>query len=313
MTTIAKCTNCDSAFKVKDHLVGKAVRCPRCGEAFRVESNGSSSKKASKSRPTAGSKTVQAETKDNSVDPVSSEASPAPSSSEGFFDTHEDVDAIYAANVVSAKHRKRRRQLTLLIASGSLAAILIIVGTVVAFQYVYDNADIPLELADPQSVDIAELDGSWRPYSDTHWGYSARMPGEPQVTTEDGDQVRSLTLRDPQFGTMKVELRKESHPEWNEFFAKVDRDEIFRSVPAGNVMKISSEITYRTDSTAVHRYILVSKESRLTKNVVVVHKFSVGGKTITVMWAGKREMLRSPEVLYFFSSVEISGDRYITH
>lgn len=241
-------------------------------------------------------------------DPLSS-----PTSSEGFFDTHEDVDAAYTANVVSAQHQKRRRQRAVLIASGSLAAIMLIVGTVVAFQYAYDNAAIPLELANPQSVDVEKLNGEWRPYGDTRWGYSLRMPGEPTISGEGEQQPRSLSLNDPEFGTMKFEMRQEAHPEWNEFFAKVDRDEIFKGVPAGNIMKISSEVTYQTDSTTVHRYILVSKESRLTKNVAVVHKFSVDGKTITVLWSGPRKMLRSPEVLYFFSSVEISGDRYITH
>lgn len=310
MTTIAKCKSCDSAFKVKDHLVGKAIRCPRCGEAFRIESAGGVSPK---SLPAAGNETAGSEAKAPTVGPLSSEAPTGQSSSEGFFDTHEDVDATYAANVVSAKHRKRRRHLTFLIAGGSLAAIMLIVGTVVAFQYAYDNAAVPLELADPRSVDTAKLDGSWRPYSDTVWAYALRMPGEPEISTDDADQVRSLTLSHQEFGTMKFELRKESHPEWNEYLAKLDRDEIFQGVPSANVLKVSSEITYRNDSVAVYRYILVSKDRRLTKNVAVVHKFSLDGKTITAMWSGKREMLRSPEVLYFFSSIEISGERYITH
>jgi len=313
VTTIAKCTHCDSAFKIKDHLVGKAVRCPRCGEAFRVESKAVLPPKSSKPASKAPSQAAVAVAKSSGVDPLASAATSAPSSSEGFFDAHEDVDAIYAANVVSAKYQKRRRQLTVLIASGSLAAIMLIVGTVVAFQYAYDNAAIPLELADPRSVDVEKLDGTWRPHADTHWGYAVRMPGEPEVSGGDDRQPRLLSLRDQQLGTMKFEIRKEAHPEWSEFFAKVDRDEIFQGVPAGNIMKISSETSYQTDSITVHRYILVSKESRLTKNVAVVHKFSVDGKTVTVLWSGPRKMLRSPEVLYFFSSAEISGVRYITH
>lgn len=307
MTAIAKCTNCDSAFKVKDHLVGKAVRCPRCGEAFRVGSVGT----RPKALKSVGNESLEGDLEDSSA------SSPKPSAfastAESFFDTQDDVDAAYAANVTSARQRKQRRQLTILMASGSLAAILLVVGTVVAFQFAYDENAIPLELGDPRLVDTEKLNGSWRPFSDTHWGYTVRMPADPQIKTDVEDQVRTLLLRDPQFGTMKVELRKESHPEWNEYFGKVDRDEIFRDVPAGNVMKISSDVTYRTDSVAIHRYILVSKDSRLTKDVAVVHKFSAKDKTITAMWSGKREMLRSPEVLYFFSSLEISGDRYITH
>ncbi|WP_158261386.1 MULTISPECIES: MJ0042-type zinc finger domain-containing protein [Pirellulaceae] len=313
MTAIAKCTNCDSAFKVKDHLVGKAVRCPRCGEPFRVASGGSRTTIAPKVSESAGNKTLEGEAGDSSVNSSSPDTLSAESSADAFFDTHEDVDALYAANVTSARQRKQRRQMTVLIGSGCVAAILLIVGTVIAFQYAYDKNAIPLELADPRVVDTENLNGTWRPYSDTHWGYTVRMPGDPRIQTEDEDQIRTLTLKDQEFGTLRVEFRKESHPEWNEFFAKVERDEIFQGVPAGNVMKISSDVTYRTDSVAVHRYILVSKDSRLTKDVAVVCKFSAKGKTITAMWSGKREMLRSPEVLYFFSSLEISGDRYITH
>jgi len=234
-------------------------------------------------------------------------------STEGFFDTHEDTEAIYAANVVSAKKRKQQQRLVFMIGSGSLAAVVLIAGTIVAFQYAYEKASVPLQLADPRTINAGELKGNWRPYSDTHWGYTVRMPGEPVVNTKGDDEVRSLMLRDPQFGTMKLEIRKESHPEWNEYFANLDRDEIYQDVPAANVMKISSEVTYRTDSVAVHRYILVSKDSRLTKNVAVVHKFSTDGRTVTAMWSGKRSMIRSTEVLYFFSSLEIMGDRYITH
>lgn len=309
MTTIAKCANCDSAFKVKDHLVGKAVRCPRCGEAFRVEASERSSSTAVYSTAVAA---ADPSFESKVAEPVIGGV-PSSSNGEGFFDTHDDVDAIYTANVATAKQRKRRRQLTVLIASGSLAAILLVVGTVVAFQYAYDNTAVPLELANPRSIDTAKLDGSWRPFSDTHWGYTLRMPGEPEIRTTDQDQVRALTLRDRQFGMMKVEFRKESHPEWSDYFAKLNRDEILQGVPASNVMKISSETTYRTETVSIHRYILVSKDSRLTKNVAVVHKFSVDEKTITAIWAGQREMLRLPEVLYFFSSIEVSGDRYITH
>ncbi len=312
MTTIAKCTNCDSAFKVKDHLVGKAVRCPRCGEAFRVEANRGKSISSSK-LSSAGSKSARPITQSTSVDPVASETLAAAPTAEGFFDTAEDPDAIYGAHVVSAQKRKRQRQLVLLLASGGLAGVLLLVGAIVAFQYVYDNADIPLELADPKSINVEELAGNWRPYGDTHWGYSLRMPGEAEVGTDKDEQIRALSLSEGRFGLMKFEIRKESHPEWNEYFAKLERDEIFQGVPAANVMKISSDVTYRTDSIAVHRYILVSKDTRLTKNVAVVHKFSVEGRTITAMWSGKREMLRSPEVLYFFSSIEVSGNRYITH
>ncbi|WDI41910.1 MJ0042-type zinc finger domain-containing protein [Bremerella sp. P1] len=312
MTTIAKCTNCDSAFKVKDHLVGKAVRCPRCGEAFRVETSGRATKSTAKTTSVAEKNLAERKKQEPSVDPLLVEPSTELASSEGFFDTHEDVDAIYAATVVSAKQKKRQRQLIFMIASSSVAAILLIVGTVVAFQYVYDNADIPLELNIPVNIDVSKLEGNWRPSSDPQWGYTVRMPGEPEISTDD-DKVRTLKLRDPQFGTMTLELRKEAHPEWNEFLAKVDRDEVFQGVPAANVMKISSEVTYHTDSVAVHRYILVSKDSRLTKNVAVVHKFSVEGTTITAMWSGKRDRIRSPEVLYFFSSLEILGDKYITH
>lgn len=309
MTTIAKCTHCDSAFKVKDHLVGKAIRCPRCGEAFRVELKAKPPQV--KQKPAARVKA--AEPNVAAADPLSSEAPLPPSSADGFFDAPEDGDAIYSAKVVSARDRKRRRQVTFMVASGSLVAILLIVGTVVAFQYVYDHAEMPLELADMRTVDVEKLEGDWRPYSDTHWAYTVRMPGDPEITTDSKEEVRALLLRDPKFGTMKVEIRKESHPEWNEYFATLDRAEIFQAVPAANVMKISSNVTYQTGLVSVHRYVLVSKDSRLTKNVAVVHKFSVDGKTITALWAGKREMLRSPEVLYFFSSLEISGDPYITH
>ncbi|MBA2115286.1 hypothetical protein [Bremerella alba] len=313
MTAIARCTNCDSAFKVKGHLVGKAIRCPNCGEAFRVESSGGAPTASSKSSSATGGKLGSGHSHAPNVDGFSSQTPAVPNTSEGFFDTHEDVDATYAAHVVVAKHRKRQQQLIFLISCGSLAAIVLIVGTVVAFQYAYDNTAVPLQLADPRSVDTTELDGSWRPYSDTQWGYSVRMPGDPEIDTKNEDKIRSLSIRDQQFGTMRIELRKESHTEWNDYFAKLERAEIFLGVPAGNLMKISSEVTYRNDSTAVHRYILVSKDSRYSKNVAVVHKFFVEGTTITAMWSGKREMLRSPEVLYFFSSIEISGNRYLTH
>ena len=309
MTTIAKCTHCESAFKVKDHLIGKAVRCPSCGEAFRVELKAKPPQ--AKQKPTTRVKSTESNVA--SSNPLSSDTASPVSSADGFFDTYDDGDAAYSAKVVSARDQKRRRQLTAMIASGSLAAILLIVGTVVAFQYVYDHAEMPLELADPRTVDVEKLEGDWRPSSDTHWAYTVRMPGQPEITTDSKQEVRSLTLRDPQLGTMKVEIRKESHPEWNEYFATLDRAEIFQGVPAANVMKISSNVTYQTGVVAVHRYMLVSKDGRLTKNVAVVHKFSVDGKTITALWAGKREKLRSPEVLYFFSSLEISGDPYITH
>lgn len=310
MTAIAKCTNCDSVFKVKDHLVGKAVRCPRCGEAFRIASGGSRS--ATGPKCSLGKDSFKGNTDDGTT-PSSVQASENAPSVEVFFDTQDDVDATYAANVMSAQQRKQRRQVTVMIACGSLAAILLVVGTVVAFQYAYDENAIPLELGDPRLVAVESLSGSWRPFSDTHWGFTVRMPGEPEMKTKGENQVRTLTLEDSQFGTMFVELRKESHPEWNDYFAKLERAEIFQGVPAGNVMKISSDVTYRTDSVAVHRYILVSKDRRVTKNVAVVHKFSAKGKTVTAMWSGNREMLGSPEVRYFFSSLEMSGDRYITH
>ncbi|MHC2066340.1 MJ0042-type zinc finger domain-containing protein [Bremerella sp. T1] len=306
MTTIAKCTHCESTFKVKDHLVGKAVRCPRCGDAFRVQAQAGIATTPRK-HARAASTTTPA---------VTTEAEPlavsAPVEEDFYHNADDDPNAKYEGNVATARLRKKKRHVTFLISCGAIAALVLIGGTVAALQYVYDKAEMPLELAEPQSFDVEKLSGNWRPYGDTKLGYALSLPGEPQITQSPNDEDIRVVFRDPQFGNMIFEMQSDANPEWNDYFASIDSDEILRGVPAANFMKRSSSSIHWVGSTAVHQYVLTSKDTRLTKNVAVVQKFFADGKTVTVIWAGKRSQLRSTEVSYFFASVEVMGKRYLT-
>lgn len=302
MTTIARCTHCDATFKVKDHLVGKAVRCPRCNQAFRIQEKQSAavsfSCKSDLSEP-------------ETAEPPPGQSTPTAAADDDFFSTKEDPNAVYQSNVALARDRKMKRQLIIMISVGVIAALILIGGTVVAVNYAYQNTELDWELAELNDIDVATLQGDWRPVIDSRLQYQVNMPGKPEVATAEDGNVVTVEYTDPELGQFFFEIRKETHDEWNETFAKLDRKEIFSNVQGGNLMQIRSEATNWVDSIAAHRYFLTSQDVRITKTVTVVQKFSVDGKTITALWSGKRSRLRSPEVYHFFTSIEINRKRYI--
>ena len=34
------CSSCSAKFKVKDELIGKSIKCPKCGKVFKVSTEG---------------------------------------------------------------------------------------------------------------------------------------------------------------------------------------------------------------------------------------------------------------------------------
>ncbi|GAA4421347.1 MJ0042-type zinc finger domain-containing protein [Bremerella cremea] len=298
MTTIAKCTHCETTFKVKDHLVGKAVRCPRCQQAFRIRMT-----------PVVTSRHKKPATDTSATVAEPEPASPPPD--DDFFGSPEDPDTLYDQTVAHAQLRKRKRHWATVIAIGSIASLVLICGTVAALQFAYQEIDLSNELADLESVDVESLRGNWRPVSDPHWGYLIRMPGDPDLQESTSGDTVTLVLPDRELGRMRLEVRKEANDAWNNYFARLEREEILAGVPGANVMEIRSSQVNWSGKVAVYRYFLTPKDRRVSTNVTVVQKFSTEGKTITVQWSGPRQQLGSPEVFYYFNSVEFMGKKYI--
>jgi len=294
MVAITSCDHCSTTLRVKDHLIGKAIRCPVCSKPFRVRVGTTSViSEASDSSPMV----FEGEAGEETVSPTRKLED-----DREFFAQPENPE-IEQQVLVKSKKRKSTRNFL------SMGFIILLAMTALGWG-VYEALKNAAEKAPEIVLDLqggAELRKqnftTWTEVAGPFRGFHCRMPAKPEETVDNENLVYSAKLAHDQYGTFEFLVQQGDHPEWNGVFSNIDRDLICDGVPNGNVLSVAYHSRIQNGDTTIHRYVLSSKDLRVSNQKVVVQKFCFDGWVVTSLWIGKNGVERGPEVSYYFHSI----------
>ncbi|TWT38673.1 zinc ribbon domain-containing protein [Blastopirellula retiformator] len=280
MPIVATCSHCRATFEAAERLADKKVRCPKCGEPTRIVSGAD----------TPGPKTFRG----------------APAMSRNLIDDAEIPlkDPLADRAAQSLAKRKFRRQV-MMIGSLLILAVVLGIGAKIALQEA-SSLEIPVGstargAGAPPLTD--RLD--WSPYKDPA-GWSIQFPGSPTESVPDAGAPIWL-CEDPEFGRFLVEVRDQANDDWNNLTGQISVAEAKRNVDSANLMDVSNRTSHFAGGAQVHRIRLAGDIPQEGPQAAIVYKFSLDGKSYTVLWQGDSSQAGSDVVRFFFVSFQKDG------
>jgi len=303
VTAIAQCDHCRATFQVKDHLVGKGVRCPVCAQTFRV-------------RPTAavgGAVTFKSGkgTHEAEVELPKIPKTRRRDDDDQFFSNSVDANQVYAET--SAAFRERKRFERKLIMGGVAVLFLAIVagGVLVAYRYASQSNSLVIAEFEFPKITRHEVDGSWLEQTSDSLGLRFEAPGEINVQYDPETRITKIESQDKKLGIFRVYHVPEAHPFWNKWVPTIKEKDAERFIPEETYL---NSRTYRATSVGpvkVHRYRFAGKEGpTASQRVALIRMFSVDDQTYVVLWVGPGSRSESREVRYFFQQFTLNDIPY---
>lgn len=303
MTAIAQCDHCRSTFQVKDHLVGKGVRCPVCEQTFRV-------------RPTAAvGGAVKLKAGKGGHEPEA-ELPKIPKirrhdDDDQFFSNPVDANKVYAET--SASFRERKKFERKLIMGGVAVLFLAIVAGGVLIAYRYAAQSDSLSMADFEFPKITrdEVEGSWLEQTSESLGLRFEAPGEINLQFDPETEVTKLESHDKKLGTFRVYHVPEANPYWNKWVPTIKEKDAERFIPEETFLNSRTHRSTSVGPVKVHRYRFAGKEGpTASQRVALIRMFSVDDQSYVVLWVGPGSRSESREVRYFFQQFAINDIPY---
>ncbi|MCC9606492.1 zinc-ribbon domain-containing protein [Blastopirellula sp. JC732] len=286
MSIVATCSHCHATFEANERLADKKVRCPKCGEVTRLVAGAA----------TPGATTFRG----------------APAMSRNLMDDAEipikDPLADRAAH--SLARRKFRRQATLF---GVLLMFVVMIGVGIAIAYekaqtlklpTTTSRDAPL----PPPPLTERL--NWSKYENPE-GWSIQFPDVPTESSKD-DAATVWLQEDPEMGRFLVEVRNEANDDWNNLTGQIAVAEAKRNVESANLFSVSDRSSHFAGGAQIHRIRLTGDVPMEGLQAAIVYKFSLDGRTYTVLWQGDDPLTSSEVVRYYFITFQKNGSSLLS-
>lgn len=304
MTAIAQCDHCRATFQVKDHLVGKGVRCPVCAETFRV-------------RPTAAVggavklKSGQGNDEPDVEIPKIPKKKRRRDGDDQFFSNPVDPNRVYAET--SAAFRERKKVERKLIMGGMAVLFLAIVagGVLVAYRYASQSDSLGIAEFEFPKITRDEVEGSWLEQTSDSLGLRFEAPGEINLLYDPENEITKLESHDKKLGTFRVFHVPEANPNWNKWVPTIKEKDAERFIPEETYLKSRTYRATTVGPVKVHRYRFAGKEGpTASQRVALIRMFSADDQTYVVLWVGPGSRSESREVRYFFQQFTLNDIPY---